>query len=362
MSSFGNFSAVVNTTINNHVKGATPAILKKRYVLAKMMAMKRIKLNCGGKAIDWTIRHKRTPLTTIGEGGTVVFTKESKYKKATLPWRSYYAQGSITLFDKEMNKGPEAKVDLWAKKVEERLEDIQDGFPEKIYGQDGYAANSGEIMGLPSAFGATSSASSIFGTNSDTYGGLSTVRGTYGGTFTGSFWPFGTAQSQYDFHSPAVVNYTSTLAAASGGFESDVKTWPNTCTQAMRAGIMAAMRNGSSLDAISLEMGLYRQFLDAVTADQRLNVNRNEDPLMTKLGFKGINFDGVDVTWEVGIPSGYGYGHCFEDYELLSTQSQLFKPMTEFNLESLSDRVLLLFFGNLKIRKLNGLVQFRALG
>jgi hypothetical protein len=83
MSSFGNFSAVVNTTINNHVKGATPAILRKRYVLAKMMAMKRIKLNCGGKAIDWTIRHKRTPLATIGEGGTVVFTKESKYKKAT---------------------------------------------------------------------------------------------------------------------------------------------------------------------------------------------------------------------------------------------------------------------------------------
>ncbi len=362
MSSFGTSAMIVNTTIQNHLKGATPAILRKRYLLAKLLGLKRIKLNCSGKQIDWSIRHKRTAMTTIGEGGTVVFAKESKYKKGTLPWRAYYVQGTISAFDKEMNKGPEAKVNLWANKVEERMDDFKDGFPEKIYGQDGYASGSGEIMGFPSAFGASASATSIFGTNSDTYAGLSTVLGTYGGTASVSpFWPFGTASTQYDFHTPVVVNYTSPCAAGSGGFESDTKTWPNTCAQALRAGIMAAMRNGSTLNAITMEMNLYRQFLDAVSADQRLTVNRNEDPAITKLGFKAVNFDGVDIVWEVGIPAGIAYGHPFEDYELLSLSSQLIKSMEDFNLESLSDRVVLTFFGNLKFRKLNGMVQWKNL-
>lgn len=361
MPNFGTSAQIVNTTISNWLKGATPAILRKRYLMAKLMQLKRIKLNMTGNEINWTIRHKRSPLQTIGPGGTIVFAKESKHKKAKLPLRAMYAQGSIDYFDKMMNRGAEAKVDLWSQRIEERLDDMKDLFPEKIYQQDGNASGSGEIHGLPSAMSATADSTSIFGLNNDTYANLLTTRGSYGGSNSGVFWPFGEAPTQYDFHSPPVVDYTSPLAFSSGGFESDVKTWANTGPQALRAGIMAARRNGGDLNAIVLHLNLYRQFCDAVAADQRLNVNRNEDPAMTKLGFKGLNFDGVDITWEVGIPSGVGYGFTFDDIELCAFQPKLFEPMTDFNLESLSDRVALMFFGNLKFRKLNGTVKFAAL-
>lgn len=359
MPNFGTSAMIVNSTISNWLKGATPAVLKKRYLMAKLMMLKRIKLGLTGNEINWGIRYKRSPMQTIGPGGTIVFGKESKNKKAKLPLRAMFVQGSIDYFDKQMNSGPEAKIDLWSQRIEERLDDMKDQFPEKIYQQDGYASGSGEIMGLPSAMGATADTNSIFATNGDTYANILTTRGTYGGSNSGDFWPFGTAPSQFGFHSPPIVNYTSPLAAASGGFESDVKTWANTGPQALRAGIMAARCNGGDLDVNILTPQMYRQFCDNVAADQRLNVNRNEDPAMTKLGFKGLNFDGVDLTYEVGLPAGIGYGLTFDDIELLAFQKKLFEPMTDFNLDSLSDRVALIFFGNLKLRKLNGTVQYR---
>jgi hypothetical protein len=55
------------------------------------------------------------------------------------------------------------------------------------------------------------------------------------------------------------------------------------------------------------------------------------------------------VYWEHGLTSGVGYGLCLDELELHSWQDQLFKSNSDFNLESLSDRVAIDFFGNLRI-------------
>lgn len=356
---FGDFSAVVNTTTNQFIRKAESGILRNRYILAKLASAGCIKKNCFGRKHEWKLRYKRAQMRTLSDGGVIIFPNQNYHKTLELEYRAYYVAGAISEFQREQNKNEAAILKLWSDEVGDRIDDIKDSFHEKIWQQDGYAANSKEIMGLPSAFGATANTSSIFGTNNDTYATKSTARAAFGGSFTGTFWPFGTATPQYDAHTPFVINYTSPLDFDSGGWESDVKTWPNTGVQALRTGNMCGQLHGDPLDSWHLEFNMFRQLLDAASADQRITVMRNQDPGITKLGFKAVNIDGVDVMWEAGIPSGVGYGLSFKNIELLSMYGQLFKSATDFDLDSSSNRVVIKFFGNLKLKKLNGLVQLK---
>ncbi len=242
--------------------------------------------------------------------------------------------------------------------VKELLDDIRDQFCEQLVQVDGNAAGStNRIHGLESLFSASNNASSLVGTNNDTYAGISTTRGTYGGSWNGT-WPDGYGDTQYDFWSPLVVNYNSTFAT---GWTATDKTWSNTCIEALRFAIINTQRNSDDLDMFLLEKNLYRQALDRIDDNEKLIVNRNQDPGMTKLGFKGINVDGVDIYWEVGLGSGVGYGLCLDELELASWQPQLFVSLSDFNLEKVSDQVAIDFYGNLRIKSPRSLCKLAAL-
>jgi hypothetical protein len=73
---------------------------------------------------------------------------------------------------------------------------------------------------------------------------------------------------------------------------------------------------------------LYRQFLEELDDSERLIVKRGDGQGLYALGFTDVvNFDGVDVTYEYGIPSGLGYGwSAWTTLELCSLQGQLFVP------------------------------------
>jgi hypothetical protein len=348
--SFGNSSLHLNATINRYIRGATAAIARKRILLAMLQSKGRVTNNMTGKLVDWKVKYKRSPMSPFTDGDVITFVRQDKHKTAQIPMRSYIVSQSINKGDKLMNSGKEAIVKLWDAAVNELIDDIRDQFCEQLLQVDGYATGStNRIMGLESMFGGSTSATSLVATNSDTYAGLSTTRGNYGGSWTGS-WPDGYGDSHYDFWSPLIVNYTSVWAASSGGWTSGTKTWPNTCIEAVRFAILNTQRNGDDLDFILLEKNLYRQLLDRAEDAERLVVNRNQDSAMTKLGFRGINIDGVDLFWEVGVPAGVGYGLCMDQMELMSWQDQLFKSNTDFNLESVSDRVAIDFYGNLRIK------------
>lgn len=351
-----------NATINKYIRKEVLAIIRKRVLLAMLQSRGRISNGNSGKVLDWKVRHKRTTMRPFSDSGTVTFARQDKRKTAQMPMRAYTVAQSINESDKLQNSGNEAIVKLYAGMIKELLDDIRDQFCEELVTVDGYAAGSDDrIMGLESMFGASSSGSSLAGTNSDSYGQLSTTRGAYGGSWSGT-WPDGRGSSQYDFWTPLVVNYTGTLAAGSGGWSSATKTWYNTCVEAIRYAILNTARNGDDLDFILLEKNLYRLLLDHAELNERLVVNRNQDSAMTKLGFKGINVDGTDIYWEVGLNSGVGYGLCMDKMELCSWQKQLFVNKSDFDLETVSDRALVQFYGNLKIECPRTFCKFAALG
>lgn len=347
---FGQNAFQASITINKYIREVTKAIMRKRVLLAMLQSRGRISLNQSGKLIDWKVKHKRTALVPFDDGDAIVFSRQNKYKTAQLPMRAYVVSQSMSKADKLMNSGKEAIVKKYSEMVKELLEDIRDGFCEQLVQVDGNASGStNRIHGLESMFSASNNASALVGTNNDTYAGLSTARGTYGGSWTGT-WPDGYGDSQYDFWSPLVVNYNSTLAAASGGWSATTKSWSNTCIEALRFAIINTQRNSDDLDLFLLEKNLYRLALDRIDDNERLVVNRNQDPGMTKLGFKGINVDGVDIYWEQGLTSGVGYGLCIDELELMSWQNQLFVSLSDFNLEKVSDQVAVDFYGNLRCK------------
>ena len=358
---FGQNSYHANVTINRYIREVTKAIMRKRVLLAMLQSKGRVTNNLSGKLVDWKVKYKRSPMSPFTDGDSIVFTRQEKHKTAQLPMRSYVVSQSMNKSDKLMNAGKEAIVKKYSDMVKEILDDIRDQFSEQLIQVDGNAAgNTDRIHGLESVFSATNNASALVGTNNDTYAGLATTRGTYGGSWTGT-WPDGYGDSQYDFWTPLVVNYNSTLAAASGGWSPTTKTWAQTCIEALRFAIINTQRNSTDLDFFLLEKNLYRQALDKIDDTERLLVQRNQDVGMTKLGFRGINVDGVDIYWEVGLTSGVGYGLCMDELELMSWQSQLFASNSDFNLETVSDRVAVDFYGNLKMTSPRSLCKLVAL-
>lgn len=359
--SFGQGAYHASITINKYIREVTKAIMRKRVLLAMLQSRGRISFGHTGKLIDWKVKHKRSPITPFDDGDSITFSKQVKHKTAQIPMRAYVVSQSMSKADKLMNSGKEAIVKKYIEMSKELLEDIRDQFCEQLVQVDGNAAGSTtRIHGLESVFSAANNANSLVGTNNDTYAGLSTTRGNYGGTWTGT-WPDGYGDSQYDFWSPLVVNYNSTLASGSGGWSATDKTWGNTCIEALRFAIINTQRNSDDLDMFLLEKNLFRQALDRIDDNERLVVNRNQDPGMTKLGFKGINVDGVDIYWEVGLASGVGYGLCLDELELMSWQPQLFVSLSDFNLEKVSDQVAIDFYGNLRMKSPRCLCKLAAL-
>jgi len=359
---FGTNLLHANATINRYIRKQTLAIARKQPFLAALMSKKRVMYGVTGKLQDWKVRVKRTPMITFDDGDSLTFSRQEKHKTAQLPMRSYVVTKAIYKGDKLMNGGNEAIVPLAANAVSEAMDDIKNQFAQRLWQIDGNATGyDKQIHGIPSATGATDNgSSSIVGTNADTYAGLSTVRGNFGGAWTGT-WPDGYGDPQYAAWSPLIVDYSASVAESSGGWSATTKTWPNTCIEAIRFAIIMTACNEDSLDNIYLAPNLYRQLLNAAQEEERLVVNRMQDSTNTKLGFRGINIDGVDVLFDPDIPAGKGYGINFDSIELWSYQKQLFVSETSFNHEKMADRVSVDFYGNLGLKSLRGLVQFTEL-
>ncbi len=165
----------------------------------------------------------------------------------------------------------------------------------------------------------------------------------------------GSGDSEYDFWSPVIVDYTNTAWTAA------TKTWPNTCHEALRFGIIKCQRNDDMkgmLDCVFLDGELFRQWEALLDTKERVIAmpgTVGAKPTLRNLGFGNIqDFEGVEITWEFQIPTDasgnpQGYGLNVDEFELCSLQDRLFVPKGPFYDEaSLSDRYTIQMFGNFK--------------
>lgn len=354
------WSRVVNSTIKKYVKGEEPNVLRNRKLTALLMDRGRIKYNVSGTEYDWKVRYKRAPLIGYADGDTLSFPRQNRWKTAELPWRGYASTDSMTKKEKLMNRNAEAIVKLYSNIGKILLEDCEDQFGDELYIDGNASGNSNRIHGLESCLGDADNSINIstgaeraenvadkFQAPDDTYAGLTTQLADYGGTWSGS-WPNGTGDANYDFWSPVLVNYPS--SAFSG-----TATWAANAKLAVREGILQSNRNKSRrgmLDLIMVTRSMYGEFLNLLDDNERFIATSGKiQGSLAKFGFSDtVNFDGVEVTSEFGVPDTIGYGINVDMVSLCSMQDQIFVPDgPDYDVASKSWRFSIDFFGNLEL-------------
>ena len=348
------WSRIVNTTTHQFIRQVEENILRNRKLLAMMRERGRISFNHSGDLMDWKAKFKRAPMQGYADSDTLSFSRRDRWKTAQLDWRGYAGTDSMTKLELLKNKNTEAIVKVYSEIAMNLMDDLDDQFGEEFYIDGNATGNSKRIHGIESIMGYSGAAANGYiASPNSTYAGLSCSLGNYGGGWTLSGanveWPSGTGDAHYDFWSPLIVDYTDTAWSAA------TKTWPNTCKEALRYGIIKGKKNKSKkgqLDLILLTDELYRQFLNALDAEERLVVQRGDKKgSLYSLGFSDVtNFDGVDISYEYGVPSTFGYGWSMDNMELCSLQGQLFVPEgPDFDIAAQSWRFSIDMFGNARM-------------
>lgn len=351
------WTRVVNTTIRKYLREQEINVMRNRKLTALLREKGRIIYNDSGESLDWKVRYKRAPLRGYSDAETLTFPRRNRWKTATLPWRGYASTDSMTKKERLMNKSTEAIVKIYSETGKLLMEDVEDAFGDEFYIDGNASGNTNRIHGIESFMGTngtvhittgaqqSANAADKNGYPTDTYAGLLTTLGNYGGTWTGS-WPTGTGQAHFDFWSPNIVCYNSTA------FSGAADTFAAQGDEAIRYGIIKSQKNKSKrgqLDMILLDSTLYEQLLQLMDSKERFvsRPGRNEGSL-AKLGFSDVlNYDGVEVTWEYGLPSLVGYGFNVDEMELRSLQGQLFVAEgPDFDIASQSWRFSVDFYGN----------------
>lgn len=367
---------IINTTYQKFFRGVEEAVFRRRVLWAKLKAAARIKMKSSGTFLDWKARYNRAPLQGILGGSTLTFQPREQYRTLQVPWGGVAATDSIYEIEMLQNSGNEAIVKLWDG-ISRKLEaDLQDGFAEVPYLDGGLSTNTTRMHGIETFLGNNSVSTKMpIGINDDTYAGMATDLATEGGSWsttgtndTYTDWPRGKGDYSYDWFTPLIVNYTSTIttsaAAGNVGWSPPTKTWASTCLEAMSFLILGLQKNdgasGAKTDFIIMDQGMMSDLRAKLRVTENLQRMVNQGPgSLYSLGFTDtINFDGVDCIWEYGVPVGVGYAWATGLTEFHSLKESLFNPEGPFYREDdCSYRSACKVYGQFKFGNENGGVR-----
>lgn len=327
----------VSTTITDYMKGVEDEFMRDRKLLKAMKSKGRIKYNCSGIDFRWQVPYKRGTVVTNNGAQGITPTPVDRFKNATLAWSGYVISDLQTKREHLMNRGSSAVIEYWENAAGYLGDDLSEKFSEDLYIDSSASGNSARMSGIETMMGTNGTVTISTGDQrsannadvvyypSDTYAGLSTILGNYAGSWEsqtgiGSTWPAGRGTDSYDFYSPTIVNFSSTA------FGTGLTTWAGNCESAIRYLNDHLGRNkGSNVpDMLMLDRELYRLFKEKYSPMQRVAVGSAQTE--HSFGFKdSIDFEGLTVTKEYGIPSGVGYAFNIKNMELRSLQDKLFK-------------------------------------
>lgn len=340
------WARLTNTTIAKYIKGVESKLIAKQILLALLDKAGRITYGVAGDGVKWDVEYRESPLTVNNGEQAITPQRQDAYKQPSLDIAGYVVADVMTKRERVKNApGPSQIVDYFKNMTERNTRNLRRQFGVELYTDQSGTGNTNRIAGFDSFTGIngtvnitsgaqrTANAADVVAFPHDTYAGITTDLGNYAGTWgtqadITSTWPAGSGSLAYDFFAPVMVNFTSTAWAGSAN------DWASNCLKATRYGITHMQRydgNEASVKKLVLDRDMYRSFLDKQDSKEHAYVQSKFN--LRAMGFESTFLqDGVEVTWEFGIPSGIngatgesGFGFNIDNMELMSWQDDLFK-------------------------------------
>jgi hypothetical protein len=323
---------IINTTRHKYMKGASDLTLRKRLLLAMLKKRGRIEYNCSGDELRWQVEFSQPSVSAYGDGGVIDFSNHDAYRQLGVDWRGYVATDTMTKKQRQMNSGDEALVKVFQNKQNNLMKAISNNFCGELYKDGSTAGRENNIHGLETfmAAGTVAAGDKIAACN-DTYGetGLETDLGAYGGSWSANMttpnnaslatdWPDGQGDSEYDFLSPKLLNWSST--AWTGQTEWESNAWR--CISQMITWLTLTGDSDGMPTLIPLAGNLFQGYKDAQEIKTRITVPHKESQ---DLGFgQTLNQDGVALYSDFDCPADTGYALNLSTITICSLFPELF--------------------------------------
>lgn len=358
------------TTMPKLLREVEDAAKKNFQMLALLEDAGRITLNHGGEGVVWPVMYRHHKAEGATGENTRNFSPTNLWKQAFIDWRGYEVTDSIKRREMEKNKGEPAIIKVVEGFTSRLRESLMQGLGPQFYGNGDLPENERfwhgfqtlsktdgktvHVLGQTAALAAGSTAirtknaaDKTFAPAADTYAGLRCDLGYYGGEQPGSSpWPEEVSSSEYDFWSPIIVNTESTAFAG--------ETPGAKLEKALRYGLTHAQRNSTQEEQTTnawLDRSMFIDLKD--TNDDRQTIEVTAGTSLLKLGFRNVmQFDGIEVSWEAAIPSGYGMAINLQSMELMGLTASLFEDEggPEYDLGTQSLNAVVSTLSNLKYK------------
>ena len=323
---------VVHTTKPKYEKGASDMTVRGRYLLAMAKKKGRFSYNNSGDEMKRQVEFSQPEMTPYGDGELLDFPNHDAYRQLTFPWGGYKVTESMTVKQKEMNKGDEALINMFQTKSNKLLKRARTGFPGEMY-KDGLAAGrDNTIWGFETCLGddGATVAADIIANPSDIYGGLSTALGNQGGAWSANLstfpnataatdYPYGQGDSEYDYLAPKLGNWSSNNWGT-GLTDWESNAWRVIST--MQTWLMNVAGEPGVPDIFMTNAKMFQEFKNSQEGKQRVNLDRGAH----EFGFPGVlNLDGTALYADFDCPANIGYFVKLSAIEIASLLSELFR-------------------------------------
>jgi len=327
------------SALNHYIKKKISTVDRHSVFMGMMRSKGRLAFRKDGQQLEWRPRATRRRMVPgQGSPANITFQPTQTKKICRLPWRSYDLGEVVTKFEILATQGKSGWFKILTDVIDEMAGDFNAHFGEKFYIDGNATATNTDLHGLESWFSTTGScvSNSLVGNPNDSYAGHSTALGVTGSWTpeSGNGWPTGVGHTNYHWFSPLVVDYNNT------GFGGSTADWTHQWQDAFAYGLtyLKILAQGEAPICI-MSPNLLQQAKRSLKDNQRFSTTA--DSALVKLGHKTLEYDGVEIADEYGVPEAVAYLLDFSKLNLWSMQDDIIGTSRDFDIETQETRLAL---------------------
>lgn len=309
---------VLVSTAPNYIKGASDLTQRGRLHMAMMKKRGRFEFNQDGTEMRWDVEYSQPAVQTYGGEGSLSFESHVAYKQYVMPWRGYKATDTMSVLDQLKNKGDRAIVKVFQNKMNQLTKSMRNKLGSEFFNTGDGTGRENAVHGIETFMGTgTTVAADLIAKPDDSYGGIDTDLGVNGGSWSAvgtapnasvaTDWPHGNGDSEYDFNTPKILNWSST------SWDGSSTTFEANAWRVLSQGIAWMSITGGedgTPDYCPMASNLFQKFKENLEVKQRELIPHKE---ASDLGFGNtLNMDGVAVKPEFDVAYNTAYLLCMK--------------------------------------------------